>query len=391
MRRAAQADRRSVTPTPGEDALWDMWPGSTSAGRRPCLTARGPIGQLPGMRKVVIPRAGGYEQLRVETGEDPRPGPGEVRIRVRAIGVNYADCVIRMGLYASAKEYVGWPITPGFEIAGEVDAIGEGVTRWTIGARVVAVTRFGGYAEAVCVPEHQVFGVAPWMSLEQAAAIPTVYLTAWYALHVLAHPRPGERLLVHSAAGGVGGALVQLGRLAGCRVIGVVGAAHKLAAVQALGAEAVIDKSREPLWRAVERAAPGGCDVICDANGPETLGASYDHLAPGGRLIVYGFHTMLPRTGGRARWPKLALNFLRTPWFSPLRLTNENRGVLGFNLSYMFARADLLAEGMTQVLGHLGEGRLTPPPVQTYPLAQVAEAHRALESGQTIGKLVLVP
>lgn len=342
------------------------------------------------MRKVVIERPGGYERLTLVEAPWPAPGPGEVRVAVRAIGVNYADCVVRMGLYKSASEFVGWPITPGFEVAGEVEAVGEGVTQWQPGARVVAVTRFGGYASAVCVPEHQVFAAPAGLGFAQAAALPVVFLTAWYALHAVAHARAGETILVHSAAGGVGGLLCQLGRMQGCRVIGVVGGPHKVAAAREAGADVVIDKSQAPLWPAVEAAAPGGVDVACDANGPETLRASYRHLAPGGRLVVYGFHSMLPRTGGRPRWWQLVTGFVRTPWFSPLALTNENRTVGGFNLSYMFHRADLLAEGIGALLGGLAAGRVRAPAVTTWPLDQVAQAHAALESGRTVGKMVLL-
>ncbi len=343
------------------------------------------------MRKVVIARPGGYEELRIVEAAEAAPAPGEVRIAVRAIGVNYADCVVRMGLYASARKYVGWPITPGFEVAGVIDAVGEGVTRWHIGAAVVAVTRFGGYASSLCVPEHQVFAAPAGLSFAEVAGVPSVGLTAWYALHVAARVCVGEAVLIHSAAGGVGGALCGLARLAGCRVIGVVGAAHKVEAARAAGAEVVIDKSREPLWRAVETAAPDGLDVVCDANGPDTLRASFEHLAPGGRLVVYGFHSMLPRSGGRPRWWSLAYHYLRTPRFSPLEMTGTNRAVIGFNLSYLFNRTDRLNEGMGALLGGLLSGGLKAPPVTTYPLARVAEAHRDLESGRTIGKLVLLP
>ena len=311
-------------------------------------------------------------------------------MRARAIGVNYADCVVRMGLYASAKTYVGWPITPGFEVAGEVDAVGEGVAGVEVGAPVVAVTRFGGYASEVVVPAHQVFARPAELSAATAAAIPTVYLTAYYALLELAHPRPGSRILVHSAAGGVGGALCQIGKIAGCEVVGVVGGAHKVEAARALGADHVIDKSREALWPAAERLAPGGYDVVLDANGVATLAASYAHVAPTGRLVIYGFHSMLPREGGRPRWLRLALDVLRTPRFSPLRLTGDNRSVMGFNLSYLFERRDLLAEGMGRIVGWFAEGRLRAPTITTYPFRHVAEAHRALESGTTVGKLVLV-
>ncbi len=342
-------------------------------------------------RKVMIPKAGGYEQLHIEELNPVSPGPGEVGVATEAIGVNYADCVIRMGLYASAKEYVGWPITPGFEFAGTVVSVGPGVTDLAPGARVFGVTRFGGYSTHVAVPRHQVFALPSRLTMEQAAGFPTVFLTAYYALFELAHPRPGATVLVHSAAGGVGSALLQLGRIAGCRMVGVVGGAHKVEPARALGADVVIDKSREDLWAAAERAAPRGYDVVLDANGPSTLRDSYKHLASPGKLVVYGFHSMLPRTGGTPNYAKLAWDWLRTPRFAPLTLTNDNTSVLAFNLSYLFEQRSILEECMARLLGWVEEGRLVSPQVTRFPLDAVAEAHRALESGATVGKLVLVP
>ncbi len=341
------------------------------------------------MTRVVVPRAGGYEQLSYESSPVPAPGPGEVRIAVRAVGVNYADCVVRMGLYSSARKYVGWPITPGFEVTGHVDAVGTGVERCKEGDPVIGVTRFGGYATHLVVPEHQVFSLPSTLSLTQGAACPSVFMTAWFALLELAHPRPGQSLLVHSAAGGVGGCLVQLGKLLGCQVVGVVGAGHKVETALKHGADAVIDKSAEPLWAAAEILSPHGYHVICDANGVATLRDSYQHLAAPGKLVVYGFHTMLPRRGGRPKWLKLAMGWLRTPRFNPLDMTGENRSVLAFNLSYLFESREMLSEAMTQILDWLSAGRLHAPPVKTYPFERVADAHRDLESAQTTGKLVL--
>jgi NADPH:quinone reductase-like Zn-dependent oxidoreductase len=343
------------------------------------------------MQRVVIHRAGGYEQLRLETHPDPRPAAGEVCVRIEASGVNYADCVVRMGLYDSARELRGWPITPGFEFAGRVAEVGADAAGLAPGDAVFGVSFFDAYATHVVVPRHQLFPLPAGLTMEQAATFPAVFLTAWFALFELAHPRPGAVLLVHSAAGGVGSALLQLARIAGCRVVAVVGAAHKVEAARRLGADVVIDKSREDLWRAAERAAPPGFDVVLDANGVATLGESYRHLASPGKLVVYGFHSMLPREGGRPDWLKLAVDWLRTPRFSPLALTKENRSVLGFNLSYLFGRPDILERSMADLLGWLGAGRLTPLRVSPYPLARVADAHRAVESGQTVGKLVLIP
>ena len=341
------------------------------------------------MRKVVIHRAGGYERLRVETAPDLAPGPGEVRVDVAFAGVNYADCVVRMGLYASAKKYVGWPITPGFEVAGTVGAVGPGVDASLLGAEVVAVTRFGGYASQVVVPRHQVFARPSRLSVAQAAAFPAVHMTAQVALFELAHPRPGEHVLVHSAAGGVGSALVQLAKAAGCHVTAVVGSSHKVAAARDLGADAVIDRSTEDLWARAEALRPSGYDVVLDATGVATLRGSYAHTAPLGRLVVYGFHSMLPREGGRPNWLSLAVDWLRTPRFNPLDLTTSSRSVLAFNLSFLFDRTELLADGMKRLFDALDDGTLRPPAVTVFPFEDVAKAHAALESGSTVGKLVL--
>ena len=343
------------------------------------------------MRAVVIPRAGGYERLVIEHRPDPTPGPGEVAIDVRAIGVNYADCVVRMGLYQSAKDYVGWPITPGFEVAGDVLAVGPGVGDLAPGDPVIGVTRFGGYATRLVVPRARVFRLPPLLDAAQAAAFPAVSLTAYFALFELAHPHAGDDVLVHSAAGGVGSVLVQLAKAAGCRVVGVVGQSHKVSFVRTLGADVVIDKSREDLWRAAKAAAPGGYAVILDANGAETLRHSYDHLGRPGKLVVYGFHTMLPRKGGKPDLVRLALGWLKTPRFDPLAMTSENRSVLAFNLSYLFEKSGVLEEGMSRLFAWLDEGRLRPPAVTRYRFDDVADAHRDLESGATTGKLVLIP
>ena len=343
------------------------------------------------MQKVVIHRPGGHDRLCIEQHPDLSPGPGEVLVAVEAIGVNYADCVTRMGLYASAKHYIGFPITPGFEVAGRIAAVGPGVSDLQTGTEVMAVTRFNGYATQVVVKREQVFCRPAKLSVQQAAGFAVVFLTAWFALFELAHPRAGDTLLVHSAAGGVGGALVQLGRIAGCKVVGVVGASHKVDPVRRLGAIDVIDKSREDLWKAAERISPEGYHVVLDANGVATLQQSYRHLAPVGKLVVYGFHSMLPRKGGRPNRLHLLWDYTRTPRFNPFSLTTRNCGVLGFNLSFLFDRSGLLHEAMDQLLRWVEEGKIQPLAVQTYPFEQVAQAHRDLESGQTVGKLILIP
>ena len=342
-------------------------------------------------RRVVIHRAGGYENLTFETFVPAALGPDDVEIEVRAIGVNYADCIVRMGLYASAKEFVGWPITPGFEVAGVVTKIGTSVSDLSVGDEVIGVTLFGGYTTHLTVPRHQVFRLPKGMSFEQGASFCAVYLTAHFALYYLAHPRAKDSVLIHSAAGGVGSCLVQLSKKNGCRVVGVVGSTHKVNVAKELGCDHVIDKSKEPLWPAAESISPKGYDSIFDANGVETLKESYNHLGLPGKLVVYGFATMIPKKGGKPDYVKLAVDYLRTPRFNPLDMTNLGRSVMAFNLSYLFHRRDFLTEAMGDLFGWYERGEIKCPPVSTYRFDRVVDAHRDIESGRTVGKLVLVP
>ena len=347
-------------------------------------------GVAKAMQRIRIDRPGGYGALRLEQLSTPEPGPGQVRIKAQACGVNYADGIIRMGLYASAKQLHGYPITPGFELAGEIDAVGPGVTSWRVGDRVIGLTLFNGYASHALIEQTQVFALPANLSMEQGATLPSVFLTAWFMVHQLLYPRPGDHWLVHSAAGGVGSALLQLGKLAGCHCVGVVGAGHKVAHAQSMGADQIIDKSTQKLWPAVRACVEQGYQAVFDANGVSTLRASYEHLAPTGKLLIYGFHSMLPRHG-RLNWLSLAWDWLRTPRFNPLNMTQSNRSVLAANLSFLQAQAPRLREGMDWLLLRFADGSLNPLPVERFPLADAALAQRRIESGQTIGKLALIP
>ncbi|HKL50732.1 MAG TPA: zinc-binding dehydrogenase [Wenzhouxiangellaceae bacterium] len=342
------------------------------------------------MHRIVITRPGGYSTLEYVESPDPVPGRGEVVIATQACGINYADGIIRMGLYESAKQLHGYPITPGFEVAGRVAAVGEDVEQFRPGDEVIGLTLFNGYASHLKLGVDGVFAKPGHLSMAEAATLPTVFLTAWWMIHRQLHPRPGETWLVHSAAGGVGSAILQLGKLGGARTIGVVGASHKVEHARTMGANEVIDKSSNALWPAAERLAPNGFDAVFDANGVETLEASYEHLAPTGRLLVYGFHSMLPKSG-RLNWAKLAIDWLRTPRFNPLHMTRDNKSVLAANLSFLQSHASSLREGMLWLLERFERGDLQPLPVETWPLRDASEAQKRIESGQTVGKLAMVP
>lgn len=343
------------------------------------------------MKKIVIHKAGDYRELKLEVHPDLAPSDDEVVVDVKATGVNYADIIIRWGLYQSAKELVGWPITPGFEYSGIVKACGANIRRFRPGDKVIGVSLFNAYASQVKVSESYLYELPDKMSFEEAAAFPAVFMTAYHALLQNVVVRKGMSALIHSAAGGVGSSLIQLCHIKGIKTIGVVGSSHKIDFLKELGCETIVDKSREDMWKKVEESFPEGVDLIFDANGAETLKKSYDHLSPCGKLFFYGAHTMFPKKGGRVNWAKIVKDYLKTPRFNPLMMSSENKSLITFNLSFLFGRQDLFNEAMSDLLNWYNQGLIKVPKVVSYPLEEVAEAHKALESGLTMGKLVLLP
>jgi len=343
------------------------------------------------MKKIIIRKPGSFDRLELVEEPTEAPLPGHALVRTHAVGVNFADVVVRLGLYPSAKKYVGWPITPGFEMAGVIEALGPDCDdSLCVGDAVYGVVRFFAYSTHVQVPLSQLRKKPENLSFEQAAAIPVAAFTSYYGLVIQGQVKPGQRVLVHSAAGGVGSTLVQMAALLGAVVTGVVGSTDKVALVAGLGAAHVIDRSRGDWEKEARLVATQGYDIALDANGVATLGDSYRLLRPTGRVVVYGAHTMLTRGSGRLNWLKLAWDFVRTPRFSPLDLTNDNKSVLAFNLSYLFDEQDLLKDAFDQLDDWYKKGQLRVAELTSFPLADAAGAHRALQSGTTRGKLVLV-
>ncbi len=337
------------------------------------------------MKRIIVRKPGGHDALELLEEADPAPKTGEARVRVRAAGVNYADCVLRMGHYEAAKGK--YPLTPGFEFAGEID---RPAGDFKEGERVFGITPFGGYASSICVSPRQLWRTPEGWSDADAAGFPAVFLTAYWGLFRTAKIERGETILVHSAAGGAGGAMVQLARIRGCRIVGVVGARLKAEYARSLGADPVIVRENGKLWEKIDAAAPGGFDAIFDSGGVETLRNGFKRLAPGGRIVAFGFADIIPRGQARPNPVKMLWNYLRVPKFSPIDMTFQNRGVLGFNVLTLFDRQlDQAGEAVREMLGWIGEGRIRKAPVAEFPLEDAGRAQAALESGMTQGKLVL--
>jgi NADPH:quinone reductase-like Zn-dependent oxidoreductase len=336
------------------------------------------------MRQVVIPRFGAPDVLEIREAPDPSPGDGDIRIRVRAAGINFADILARLGLYPDAPKP---PMVVGYEVAGKIDAVGRAVVGFSEGDRVIALTRFGGYADAVVVPASQAFHFPDDLSDSEAAAVPVNYLTASLALYRMAALAPGETVLVHNAGGGVGIAATQLARLRRATVIGTA-SAFKHDALRSFGIDHAIDYRHANVAEEVRKLTHGrGVDVILDPIGGRSFTDSYRMLAPLGRLVIFGLSAAAP--GERRNTWRAFQAWMATPRFNPMSLINRNRGVFGLHIGHLWEERRQLAGLMEMLISELHAGRLTPVVARTFPLESAADAHRFIQSRSNIGKVVL--
>jgi NADPH:quinone reductase-like Zn-dependent oxidoreductase len=335
------------------------------------------------MRQAVIPRHGSADVFEMREVPTPEPGEGQIRIRVRAAGINFSDILARIGLYPDAPKP---PVVVGYEVAGVVDAVGPGVTNPHEGDRVVALTRFGGYADYVVVPASQAYRFPDRLSDAEAAAVPVTYLTAAIALYRMAAVTSGETVLVHNAGGGLGIAATQLARLRRATIIGT-SSAGKHDALRSFGVQHAIDYRNADVEAEVRQLTKGrGVDVILDPIGGASFGASYRMLAPLGRLVMLGISSMSDEK--RNTW-RVLRSWWRMKAFEPLSLINKNRGVFGLNVGHLWDERRQLQPIMELMMTELSAGRLEPIVARTFPLERVADAHRYIQNRSNIGKVVL--
>jgi NADPH:quinone reductase-like Zn-dependent oxidoreductase len=343
------------------------------------------------MRAVVLTGTGGPEVLQVQERPDPAVGPGEVRIAVRAAGINFADTMARVGLYPDAPKT---PCVLGYEVAGEVETVGEGVSGHKVGDRVIAGTRFGGQAELATVSAEQVLPLPAQLSFEQGAAFPVNYGTAYAALTVMGGMREGDRVLIHAAGGGVGISAAQLARNAGAEVFGTA-SPGKHEAIRAQGVQHAIDYRNQDFEAEVMRITDGeGVDLIIDALGPTSFRKDYRLLRSGGRMVMYGLSEST--SAGARDLPATLKSLLKMPlatmpWWKSLTMMNENKGVFGLNMLSWWDREGNLDRVTAPLLADLESGRIEPVVAESFSFERAGEAHEFIAQRRNVGKVVLFP
>lgn len=337
------------------------------------------------MKQVWIVGTGGPDKLQVREVPDVFPQSGELRIRVQASGINFADILARKGLYPDAPKL---PAVVGYEVAGVVDAVGTAVNTNWIGKEVFGLTRFGGYADTVVAPEVQIFEKPPALSFEQAAAIPVNYLTAWQLLVVMGALSSAETVLIHNAGGGVGLAAIDIARHIGATIYGTA-SAGKHAFLKQRGLHEPIDYTTLDWTREVARLTEGrGVELIIDPLGGSEWKKSYRALRHTGRLGMFG-----ASTASESRLPgplKLLKVGIGMPWFNPVSLMNANRSVFGVNLGHLWHEPQKIAAWMKILLDGVTTGWLRPHVDRTFALEEAGEAQAYIEARKNTGKVVLV-
>ncbi len=337
------------------------------------------------MRQIWITKQGAPEVLQVREAPDPSPGDREVRIRVRAAGINFADLMARVGLYPDAPKV---PCVVGYEVSGVVDAIGEAVTKIAVGDRVFGMPRFGGYTDTLVIDERQAFRMPAAMTFEEAAALPVVYLTAHHMMFFTGHLRRKARILVHSAAGGVGLAAIQLAKTRDCEIFGTA-SKSKHEFLRAEGCHHPLDSSGDYFAELRTLTKDRGLDLILDPVGGRSWTEGYDLLAPAGRLVAFGLSAAA--SGTTRSLVNAVTQFVKIKRWSPLKLMDDNKTISGCNMGHLFGEVDLLAEQFVTLVAMYEAGTIKPHVDRTFLFSEAAAAHQYLHDRKAKGKVLLVP
>jgi NADPH:quinone reductase-like Zn-dependent oxidoreductase len=332
------------------------------------------------MRAVVITKHGGPGVLQVQERPDPELGPGQVRIEVAAAGINFADVMARIGLYPDAPDT---PCVVGYEVAGTILELGAGVEHLSVGQRVFAGTQFGGYASQVAAMATDVVPLPDELSFEQGAAIPVNYGTAWAGLIGYGNLQPGERVLIHSAGGGVGIAATQIAKRVGVEVYGTASPGKHERCLE-LGVDHAIDYTK-PGW---ERGVPK-FDVIMDAVGGPSFRRSYNLLRPGGRLVAFGASAVV--SGERRNLVTAVKAAARMPRFNMIKQMSESKAVIGLNMLSLWKDRGTLEPWIKPLLAMLEDGTIEPVVGGNFSFEEAGAAQTMIVERRNVGKVVLTP
>lgn len=340
------------------------------------------------MRQIWITRHGAPDVLVLREAADPAPGAGEVRVRVRASGINFADIMARIGMYPDAPPP---PFVVGYEVSGVIDAVGDGVDAARVGQRVIAAVRFGGYSDTVCARSDFAIGMPEAMSFEEGAALPVTYFTAHHMLVYLGNVKRGDTVLIHAVAGGVGLAALQLCKHAGAVTIGTA-SASKHEHLKSAGLDHAIDYHTQDFAEEVRRLTGGrGVDIALDAQGGGSLKKSFRSLAPTGRLFAFGAASLSPH--GTRDILSAVKGVLQMPFIElfPFNLMNDNRGIFGVNMGHLWDESKILLGQLGQILTLYTEGAVKPVIDSTFSFDNAAAAHQRIHDRKNVGKVLLIP
>lgn len=333
----------------------------------------------------MITRFGPPEVLVIREMPDPKPRENQILVRVKAIGLNFADIFARLGVYPGIPDP---PFIPGLEISGLVSEVGSGVRRWKRGSRVVAFTRQGAYAEKVCVDENHALGIPQQMSFSEGAAIGVSYLTAYHGLVTLANARNREKLLLHAAAGGVGTAAIQIAKHLGLEVFATAGSDKKVEITLKQGADHGVNYRTQDFVRMVrESTGNEGVDIVMDSVGGSVFRKSWKLLAPMGRYILYGFASAASDKNFNRL--KALKEMAAMPVIYPPFIVSKNLGFFGFNLYFLMNKVEYMTKALKQILKWHQQKVIRPFIGAKFHFDEIADAQKFLQSRQSVGKIVV--
>lgn len=337
------------------------------------------------MKAVFVTRFGPPEVLEIREIPRPEPGEGEILVRVKSIGLNFAEVFGRLGVYPGIPDP---PFVPGIECSGVIESLGAGVKGAKRGDRVMVFTRQGSYAEYVCVRAEQALRMPPTMSFDIAAALSVAYQSAYHGLITLAHLGKGEKVLIHAGAGGVGTAAIQVAKHLGAEVLTTVGSDEKMETAKLQGADHVVNYRANDFGEYVRMKTGGyGVDVVLDSVGGSVFKKGWKLLAPMGRYVLFGFASITGK--GSINRIKAFKQAIRVPWIFPPSIVSKNVSLMGFNLYFLTHKVEHFRGVSETILRWYSRKIIRPVLGRRFSFSQIVEAHAFLQSRNSIGKVIV--